>query len=83
MRGNLVQQNIAAKPTGAASSCGERLATLDRGQRKGKMGNKKDGADDPRIEVVVQNKKIRCSVCENGALHFRVRGIDNSPAERF
>jgi len=47
------------------------------------MGNEKNGPDSPSIKVIVQNKKIRSSVFENGALHFGVGGIENFGAERF
>jgi hypothetical protein len=47
------------------------------------MRDEKDGADGPRVEVVVQNKKIRCSVFQNSALHFGVSGVDNSGAKRL
>ncbi len=70
MQGNLIQQNVAADPAGAASSRGERFAALDGGQRKREMGDEKDGADGPRGEVVVQDEKIRGSVFEDGVLHL-------------
>jgi hypothetical protein len=46
------------------------------------MGDEKDGADGPCVEVVVQDEKIGSSVFENGALHFGVSGVDNSGAKR-
>src|SRR5260370_11051009 len=45
------------------------------------MGDKKDGADGPGVEVVVQNEKIGSSVFENSALHFGVRGISYSASK--
>jgi hypothetical protein len=44
------------------------------------MGNEKDGADGPRVEVVVQNEEIGSSVFENGALHLGVSGVNDSAA---
>src|SRR5713226_9040363 len=47
------------------------------------MGNKKNRADGPRVEVVVQDEEIRGSVFEDGALHFGVSGVDYSSAKGF
>ncbi len=44
------------------------------------MGDEKDGADGPRVEVIVQDEEIGSSVFEDGALHFRVSGVDDSGA---
>ncbi len=83
VHGNLIQQNVAADPAGAASRGRERLAALDRGQRKGEMRDEKNSADSPRVEVVMQNKKIRRSIFEDGALHFGVGGVNDSGAQRL
>jgi hypothetical protein len=80
---NLIQQNVAADPTGAASSCRERLATFEGRQRKGEMRNEKDGANSPGVEVVVQDEEIRGSVFEDGAFHFRIGGVDDSAPWRL
>jgi len=47
------------------------------------MGNKKNRADGPRVEVVVQDEEIWSSVFEDGTLHFGVGGVDDSGTERF
>jgi len=47
------------------------------------MGNEKDGADGPRVEVVVQDKEIRSSVFEDGTPHFGVSGVDDSCPDWF
>ncbi len=80
MYGNLIQQNIAANPTGAASRRRQRFATLDRGESKREMRDEKNCSDGPRVEIVVQYEKIRGPVFEDCALHFGVGGVDNSGA---
>ena len=47
------------------------------------MGDEKDRADSPRVEVVVQYEEIRGSVFEDGAFHFGVGGIDDFGTEGF
>ncbi len=47
------------------------------------MGDEKNRPDRPGIEVVVQNKEIWSSIFENGALHFRIGGVDDSGAKRL
>src|SRR5712692_7372909 len=81
MHGNLVQQNVAADPAGAASRRSERWALFECRQREREMGNEKNGADGPRVEVVVQDKEIRSSVFEDGALHLGVSSVDDSGAD--
>ena len=44
------------------------------------MRDKKNRADGPRVEVVVQDEEIGSSVLEDGALHFRIGGVDDSVA---
>ena len=83
MHGNLVQQNIAADPTGAASRRGERLAALYGRQRKGKMRDEEDGTDGPCVEVVMQNKKARRSIFEDGAFHFGIGSVYDSGSKRL
>ncbi len=65
MHGNLIQQNIAANPTGAASRRSKRWAFFESRQRESEMRNKKNRADGPRVEVVVQDKEIGSSVLED------------------
>ena len=47
------------------------------------MGDEKNRPDGPGAEVVVQDKKIRGSIFEDGALHFGVSGVANLGTERF
>src|SRR5260370_40890342 len=47
------------------------------------MGDEEDGADGPRVEVVVQDEEIGSSVLDNGALHFGVGSVDDSCAQRL
>src|SRR5260370_33089921 len=47
------------------------------------MGDEEDGADGPRVEVVVQDEEIGSSVLDNGALHFGVGSGDDSCAQRL
>jgi len=44
------------------------------------MGNEEDRPYGPRIEVVVQDEKIRGFVFEDGAFHFGVSGVDDFAA---
>lgn len=44
------------------------------------MRDQKNGADGPRVKVVVQHEEVGSSVFEDGALHFRVGGVDDSVA---
>jgi hypothetical protein len=83
MNGNPIQQNIAANPTGAASRRRERLATLDGGQRKREVGDEKDRADSPCVEVVVQDEEIGGSVFDDGAFHFGAGSVNNSGTHGF
>jgi len=71
--GNLVQQNIAADPTGAASRRRERFTAFDRGQRKCEMRDEKDCADGRCVEVVMQYEEIGSSVFEKWHASFRSR----------
>jgi len=83
VNGNFVQQNIAANPTSAASCRSEWFAAFDRREREREMGDEKNRADGPRVQVVVQDKEIRGAVFQDGALHFGVGGINDSGAERL
>src|SRR5258708_26356483 len=47
------------------------------------MGDEKDSAYGPAVEVVMQNEEIGSAVFEDGALHFGVGGVDNSAAKRL
>lgn len=47
------------------------------------MRDEKDRPDGPCFQVVVQNEKVRGSVFEDGALHFRIGGINDSGPKGF
>src|SRR5882724_2522425 len=47
------------------------------------MRDEKNCPDGPGVEVVVQDKEIRSSVFENGALHLGVSRVDNFGTEGF
>lgn len=42
------------------------------------MGNEKNRPNRPGVEVIVQNKEVRSSVFEDGALHFGIGGVEDS-----
>ena len=82
VRGNLFQQNVAADPSGAAGGWCERFAAFDGGKSEREVGNENDGADGPGSQIVIQDVETGRAVGEDGALHLRVRRIDDSCSER-
>jgi hypothetical protein len=47
------------------------------------MRDEKNGADGPRVKVVMQDEEIGRSVFEDGALHFGVGGVHDFGADGF
>lgn len=78
---NLVEDDVAADPTGAACGSSERLAAFKGGKCKSEMGNENDCLNGPLRKVVVQDIKIRRAVFKDGSLHLGVRSVHDSGAD--